>query len=270
MPLSRRHGSEEGGALTIFSGERRGEARGVIVTAAGPSMREVLHDLTLPSFRAYADRWRYDVVVEDLPRDGSGADEAAQQAKWRKLGLLRAGLRTHCVVVWLDADVLLTRHDEDVAALLSPRDFQGLVLEHVPAERRVNPNTGVWVLRSCPAAVQFLQAVEDAGRQPGPWADQGAVLAALGWDRGDERYHGAQPGRGNAFSRRTTWLPGRWNQPYLGLRTEEDAYNSTAASYDDRTAYADPCALHFMGLTPQARHRHMRTVLAAGGAAVPA
>lgn len=256
--------------MTILRDERRGEARGVLVTAAGPSMREVLHDLTLPSFRAYACRWRYDVLAEDLAVDGRGADDAAQQAKWRKLGLLRAALRTYSVVVWLDADVLLTRHDEDVAGLLSPRDFQGLVLEDVPAERRRNPNTGVWVLRSCPAAVQFLQAVEDAGPQPGPWSDQGAVLKALDWERGDERYHGAHAGRGNAFSRRTTWLPGRWNQPYLGPRDDDDAYNSTAASYRDRPAHADPCALHFMGLTPAARLRHMRTVLAAGGQAVPA
>ena len=172
--------------------------------------------------------------------------------------------------MWLDADVLLTRHDEDVAALLGPRDFQGLVLEDVPSERRVNPNTGVWVLRSCPAAVQFLQAVEEAGPQPGPWADQGAVLAALGWDRGDARYHGARPGPGNAFSRRTTWLPGRWNQPWLGPRTDADAYNSTAASYADRTAYPDPCALHFMGLTPSARAHAIRGVLAGSGQAVPA
>lgn len=256
--------------MTILRDERRGEARGVLVTAAGPAMREVLHDLTLPSFRAYARRWRYDVLAEDLAVDGRGADEAAQQAKWRKLGLLRAALRTHSVVVWLDADVLLVRQDEDVAGLLRPRDFQGLVLEQVPAERRVNPNTGVWVLRSCPAAVQFLQAVEAAGPQPGPWSDQGAVLAALGWDRGDERYHGAQPGPGNAFSRRTTWLPGRWNQPWLGPREAGGAFNSLPGSYGDRPAFADPCALHFMGMTPEARLHAVRGVLAGSGAAVPA
>lgn len=256
--------------MTILRDDRRGEARGVLVTAAGPTMREVLHDIALPSFQAYARRWGYDVVAEDLAVDGAGADADAQLAKWRKLGLLREALRTYAVVVWLDADVLLTRHDEDVAGLLSARDFQGLVLEEVPSERRVNPNTGVWVLRSCPAAVQFLQAVEEAGPQPGPWADQGAVLAALGWDRGDGRYHGAGPGRGNAFSRRTTWLPGRWNQPWLGPRDDADTFNSAASSYVGRAAHADPCALHFMGLTPDARLRHMRAALAGTGQALPA
>lgn len=242
-----------------------GRTRGVIVTAAGPRMREVLHDLALPTFRRYAERWGYEVQAEDLPVDGNGADLAAQRAKWHKIGLLRQALGQHRVVVWLDADVLLLRQDEDVAALLRPRSFQGLALEQVPWEQRVNPNTGVWVLRSCPAAVAFLQAVEAAGPQPGPWSDQGAVLAALGWDRGDEQYRGARPGVGNAFTRRTTWLPHRWNQPYLGPREDDEAFNSAAASYRDRPDHPDPCALHFMGLTAEARLRRMREVLGSGG-----
>ena len=250
------------------AGEAAGE-RGLIVTAAGPAMREVLHDLALPTFQAYGDRWGYQVHAEALPVDGSGADPAAQRAKWQKLELLRNGLRTHRVVIWLDADVLLLRQDEDLAALLGPRSFQGLVLEHVPAEQRVNPNTGVWVLRSCPRSVAFLDAVQQAGPQPGPWSDQGAVLAALGWTRGDERYHGACAGPGNAFTRRTTWLPGRWNQPYLGPRDPADAVNSAADSYLDRPSHDDPCALHFMGMSAGARALRMGEVLAARGGARP-
>jgi hypothetical protein len=37
------------------------EIPGVLVTAAGPQLREVLHDLALPSFRRYADCWGYHV-----------------------------------------------------------------------------------------------------------------------------------------------------------------------------------------------------------------
>ena len=53
----------------------------VIVTAAGASMREVLYDLALPTFRRYAQRWGYDVHTEDLALDGDGTDMLAQQAK---------------------------------------------------------------------------------------------------------------------------------------------------------------------------------------------
>jgi hypothetical protein len=160
-------------------------------------MRAVLHELALPTFERYAARWGWQVQAHDLTADGSGADAAAQRAKWTKTCLLRDALSSHPMALWLDADILLLRDDDDIRQHMRADHFQALALEQVPAEHRVNPNTGVWLLRSCPAAFAFLDAVEAAGPQPGPWADQGAVLAALGWDRGDERYHWAGPGAGS-------------------------------------------------------------------------
>lgn len=104
----------------------------------------------------------------------------------------------------------------------------------------MNPNTGVWLMRSSRSAFEFLDAVEAAGPQPGPWADQGAVLAALGWDRGDERYHWAGPGPGSRFLAGTSWLPPGWNQPYLEGRTDENCYNGSAASYVGRPDRSGP------------------------------
>jgi len=245
------------------TGERRAQParpRGAVVTAAGPQMRDILEQLALPTFQRFARRWGYAVLAEELPTDGAGADPAAQQAKWAKLRLLREALASFPLALWLDADILLTRDDEDIASHLHPDHFQALALEQVPYEHRVNPNTGVWLLRSCPAAFAFLDAVTTAGRQPGPWADQGAVLAALDWDRGDQQYWWARPGRGNQFLAGTSWLPPGWNQPYLDGRTDEDGYNSSARSYADRPVVSHPHALHFMGLSPAARYRHMAAV----------
>jgi hypothetical protein len=232
-----------------------------IVTAAGPRMRDVLHDLALPTVQRYAELWSWQVLAEDLPVDGSDADAAAQQAKWAKLRLLRSALSTHDLVLWIDADVLVLRDDEDIARHLHPAHFQALALEHVPAEHRVNPNTGVWLMRSCPQAFAFLDAVEAAGQQPGPWADQGAVLAALGWDRGDASYHWARPGAGSPFLDGTSWLPPGWNQPYLEQREDADCFNSRASSYVDRPRVLDPHALHFKGMSPAARYRAMASVV---------
>jgi hypothetical protein len=234
-----------------------------LVTAAGPQMREVMHDLALPTFSDYAARWGFEVCATDLVADGIGADPAAHQAKWQKIRLLRQALSRFALVVWIDADVLLLRTDEDIASHLHPQHFQALALEQVPAEHRINPNTGVWVLRSHPMTTAFLDAVEAAGPQPGPWADQGAVLAALGWDRGDETYHWARPGRGNRFLTNTSWLPTGWNQPFVTGRLEAELYNGTCNSYTDRPVVAHPHALHFMGMTPSARHRHMAEYAAA-------
>ena len=231
--------------------------RAVLITAAGPQMQQVLEEISLPAFNWYAARWGYHVEATTLARDGAGADHAAQRAKWQKIRLLREALTRYDVAVWFDADVLVLRDDEDVAGHLHPHHFQSFALEQVPAEHRVNPNTGVWVLRSCASAFAFLDAVEAQGPQPGPWADQGAVLAALGWDRGDDAYHWAGPGLGSAYLRRTSWLPSSWNQPYVGPRSPTDSYNSDPASYADRPTVSRPHAVHFMGLTPEARYRYM-------------
>jgi hypothetical protein len=235
--------------------------RGAIVTAAGPQMRPALHELALPTFTSYARRWGWTVVSEDLAVDGAGATDRAQQAKWSKIRLLRQALRAHPLALWVDADVLLLRDDDDIARHLHPDHFQALVLEQVPSEHRMNPNTGVWLMRSCQQAFDFLDAVEEAGPQPGPWADQGAVLVALGWDRGDIGYHWARPGAGNAFLAGTSWLPASWNQPYLGPRQDETCFNSAASSYADRPRVLDPHALHFMGMSPAARYEAMAQVV---------
>ncbi len=225
-------------------------------------MRALTHDVVKPGFRSFADRWGYDLRTVDLQVDGARADAAAQRAKWSKIELLRGALREYPLALWLDADVLIARTDEDIAAHLHPDHFQALVLEQVPAEHRVNPNTGVWLMRSCPAAFDFLDAVEAAGQQPGPWADQGAVLAALGWDRGDENYHWAGPGGGSRFLAGTSWLPAGWNQPFLEGRTPDACYNGAADSYVGRPTVPDPCAIQFMGMTPTARLHHMTAVAA--------
>ena len=242
--------------------DSRTGVRGALVTAAGPQMRSVLHDLALPTFERYAARWGWAVCAVDLPSDGSGADDGAQAAKWTKLRLLRQALERSPMALWLDADVLLLRDDENVTDHLHPDHFQALALEQVPTEHRVNPNTGVWLLRSCPAAFAFLDDVEAAGPQPGPWADQGAVLAALGWCRGDERYRWARPGAGGVHLAGTGWLPPGWNQPYTGSRSDAESFNSGAGSYADRPRVDHPHALHFMGMSPAARARAMAETLA--------
>ena len=65
----------------------------------------------------------YAVLAEELPTDGAGADPAVQQAKWAKLRLLREALASFPLALWLDADILLTRDDEDIASHLHPDHF---------------------------------------------------------------------------------------------------------------------------------------------------
>lgn len=100
-------------------------ARGAVVTAACPHMRPALHDLALPTFRRWARGWGWTVLAHDLACDGVGADDGAQSAKWAKVRLLREALEHHPLALWLDADVLLLREDEDISVHLHPDHFRG-------------------------------------------------------------------------------------------------------------------------------------------------
>ena len=46
-------------------------ARGVVLTAAGPNMRGVLQNYSLPTFRRFAERWGYSVRAVELEVDGT-------------------------------------------------------------------------------------------------------------------------------------------------------------------------------------------------------
>ena len=212
-------------------------AGGVVVTAAGPNMRPLLHQFALPTF-ALREPVGVPVAV-DLAHDGTAADACAQHAKWAKVGLMRQALRAPAGAVARRRRPAAP-HRRGHRAHLHPDHFQALALEYVPFEHRVNPNTGVWLMRSCPQAFAFLDAVEAAGHQPGPWADQGAVLAALGWNRGDAHYRWARPGPGSEFLAGTSWLPPGWNPPYLEGRTVDSCYNSTPQSYATRPTVPNP------------------------------
>lgn len=49
-----------------------------------------------------------------------------------KVELLREALQEHPLALWIDADVLRTRDDEDVSIHLHLKGFQELALEQVP------------------------------------------------------------------------------------------------------------------------------------------
>ena len=161
-----------------------------------------------PTYRAYGGVHGYDVHVASID-DGSGDRVARRRARWAKVELLLGALATYDVVVWIDADAIICRFDRDIADYLPDRHFQALAIEVFPT--RVNPNTGVWVLRRSDEAAAFLGAVLETGQPRHSWSDQAAVCLALGWHLGDYHGHGARPGVGSAFGRGTAWLPPEWN-----------------------------------------------------------
>ncbi len=215
----------------------------VLLTAVGAHMRPLL-SYTLPTFQEYARRHGYRVVVADLDADGPSV---AREARFAKLGFMRAQLQAGAdLVLWVDVDAIFRRFDDDIADCVRESDFQGLVFQVVPDFDRINPNTGVWVVRNRPTTFRFLRRMEQIGIQPGEaWADQAACMRALGFHMGSDllSYTGARPGRGTAFSGGTTWLPATFNTLYYGGRP--DQYHRRPESSPTVT---DPHVLHLANL----------------------
>lgn len=217
----------------------------VLLTAAGPSMRQILEGYTLPTFRRFAAVHGYEVVVVRHEVDGQGSLREVRMLKPR---LVREQLDLGAeLVLWIDADAMFLRFDADPADLLGPEHFQGLVLERVPSRGRTNPNSGVWLIRNVSGAIEFLESVERIGLQPGEaWADQAAIMRALGWFMGDRDYAGAHAGPGTPAMLGTALLPLSFNTR-IGDGNPKQWYQKSVDTA------RGPHIWHLSGLTPDER-----------------
>jgi hypothetical protein len=222
-------------------------------------MLPLLEEFSLPTFQTYASEHGYQVVVESLQADGP---ESAFSARFSKLQLLYDQVKRllsidhsgRAILLWLDADAMVCEYATDIAGDLMSRDFMGLVLEHRPALPRLVPNTGVWLLRACPQALDFLADAIQAGPQPGPLADAGSVIKLLGWHRGNEHYIGAKPGWGSHWLQYVTWLSVEWNTLYVNPEIFWEYAGMPTAD--------DPRIVHFAGMTPDQRRPAMAALAA--------
>jgi hypothetical protein len=135
-------------------------------------------ELSLPTFRDYARRHGYDVIV------GDGASQGRPTA-WGKVPLLREALNSYDFAFWIDADALILDPDQDVEALIPRAAFQAYAQVTAPPDVGLTPCTGVWALRGEDRTTRFLDLVwaqEDLIAHP--WWEQAAVMRASGWDLG--------------------------------------------------------------------------------------
>jgi len=167
-------------------------AHKALITGSGPRMRKAL-DLALPTHRRFARQHGYRLIVDYSLDDETGRRDprARRLPRFQKLPIVMHALRAFDLVLWVDADAMVCAFDRDVAADLPAHCFQGLVLEC--RSERVNPNSGLWLLRNTEEAHAFLHLVACMGDVGHSWADQAAVCTALGWDLGDHHGHGARP-----------------------------------------------------------------------------
>jgi hypothetical protein len=174
-------------------------------------MRQVL-DVALESFRPYAERHEYDLIV------GSGESDG-RPPSWAKVLLLRRLLDSYDEVLWLDSDMVVVDGAIDIATVVPEEAFQAMVCfrEH---DGGIMPNSGMWFLRACPTTREFLGALWACENHDGNglWENL-AVLELLG-------YTTTRPFQ---FLQPTTWtsgthmLPGEWNHPMVDARSAPGA-----------------------------------------------
>jgi galactosyl transferase GMA12/MNN10 family len=217
--------------------------RALCSIGAGP--HEALLDISEPTFRAYADRHRYELIV-------SREADPGRPAPWAKVPMLREAVDAFDLVLWIDADAVIVDGSRDIADELE-REL-GLVA-HAHGGQRV-PNTGVMVLRTGEFARSLLDEVWGAtGRIHHPWWENAALLEALGY----RLPGGLEPGlrgrllrlagrrelaqvRPSPYLEQTQFLSNVWNSTYLdpaenarivhcvGVPVEQRARDMTAAA----------------------------------------
>ncbi len=167
-----------------------------------------------PTFEKYALKHGYDLKIHtEAPIHTSEETSPARLARACKARLIQDALLENDIVLWLDADVMISRYDTDILDEMDPQSFQGLVLEIHP--ERFNPNTGVWLLRNTELAHNFLSQHRNMDDIDHVWVDQAKVMRLLGWELGDYVGRGAKPVHESKYLAGTQWLAPEWNP--LGL-----------------------------------------------------
>ena len=162
-------------------------------------MQPVL-DQSLHTFRRFAERHGYDVVV-------GGEESIADRAPaWSKVLLLRNLLETYDYVLWVDADAIILDDSVDPVSLLGEEDYQALVRYRWNDEECAC--TGVWLLRDVEKAKAFLDAVWNSGDgylRLHPW-EQAAAMRLLGYSVDPDRF--VAP---TEWTKGCLWLANEWD-----------------------------------------------------------
>ena len=140
-------------------------ARCIVTYAAGA--HEELLDISLPTYKAFAQRHRYEVIV--------GAKLTDLPPAWNKVLLLLEALTRFDEVVWFDCDLVVVDPSLDFPKLKTTHSL----VRHFEDDSEV-PNSGVWRLRPTARplleAILQLQVFRDHG-----WWEQAALMTLMGY-----------------------------------------------------------------------------------------
>ena len=151
-----------------------------IVTYAAGAHEELL-EVALPTYRAFAERHRYDLHVGNKLTDLPPA--------WNKVPLLLCALQRYDEVVWFDCDLIVVDPTDDFPPIDkgNGRTYYHSLVRHFEDNSEV-PNSGVWRLtKECVPLLEKLLELE-VFRNHG-WWEQAALLTMMGYSVPPEGSH---------------------------------------------------------------------------------
>lgn len=171
--------------------------KAIVSIGCGPQER--LLRLARRSFEPYAERHGYDIHLHTSTLDDD------RPAPWSKIVALRELQDRYDLLLWLDADLVISDGRRDIADELVEGSFLYLV-EHRTPEGAM-PNSGVALLRTGDDCRAFLDEVwEQEDLVDHRWWENAAICRLLGYELDPPR-----PGAPTRWRERTTLLSGRWN-----------------------------------------------------------
>jgi hypothetical protein len=145
-----------------------GNRRALVSFATGP--HEELLDIALPSFREFADRHGYDLIIGHV-------GDTARPASWMKIPILKDVLGArYDEALFIGADCVITDPTDDLDV---PDGYWQAMVNHRNANGEI-PNCDVWYLRHemRPLLGQIWAMTEYVEHG---WWEQAAVLSLMGY-----------------------------------------------------------------------------------------
>lgn len=147
-----------------------------VITSFGTGYHSRLLSLSIPTLQLYAQNHQYDLFV---PSDSFFSETTKQlPPAWWKIDIIQYLLKQYDRVLWIDADVIICRFENDISESLDNSTDFGLVVHETPDGQI--PNSGVWLLN--PSCLNWLEHMKSYThfKRSECWWEQAALLHLMG------------------------------------------------------------------------------------------
>ena len=165
--------------------------------------------VALPSFYNYANAHVYDLIIPSHKYildvcNKYGWKYGERPASWMKVPILKNLLQSYDIVLWVDADIVITKSDIDIAENFINSDYMQAFVTHNVSEEFV-PNMGVWLLNN--KADDLLDKIWNKNECINHcWWEQQANMTVMNWKK-----HKKDQDDLTTYGKMAMELPYEWN-----------------------------------------------------------